>query len=304
MTMAPAPQREKGRGSGAATADPRGLRPLRHGASSRRLRNAVALASGKGGVGKTWLALALAQTCARKGENVLLVDGDLALANIDVQLGLQPAHDLSDVLHGRRRLSDAVITVEDGPFDLLAGRSGSGDLAGLPPGRLAALAEEVAGIARGYDRVIIDLGAGLEGGALFLSELAGLTLVVTVDEPTAITDAYAVIKAVVARDPRTDIRLVINRVPGPRDGRLVYDRLNRACSAFLHLSPRLAGIVHEDPNVADAIRHQQGLLQRHPTTVAAMDVEQIRARLLAVPPGAPPQPLAAPDPALTSGRRR
>lgn len=301
MTTAPGAQKKKGHSRSPATADPRGVRPLRHGASSRRLRNVVALASGKGGVGKTWLALALAQTCARKGENVLLVDGDLALANIDVQLGLQPAHDLSDVLHGRRRLSDAVVTVEDGPFDLIAGRSGSGALAGLPPARLAALGEEIAGLARGYDRVVIDLGAGLEGGALLLSDLAGLTLVVTVDEPTAVTDAYAFIKSVAARDPRADIRLIVNRAPSARDARLVYDRLNRACSAFLHLSPRLAGIVHEDPNVADAIRHQQGLLQRHPMTVAAMDVDQIRARLLAVPPGAPPQPLAAPDAALSSG---
>jgi len=282
----------------AATADPRGTRPLRHGASRRRLSNLVALASGKGGVGKTWLAVTLAQICARKGENVLLFDGDLGLANIDIQLGVHPRHDLGEVLHGRRRLSEAVTTFEEGPFDLVAGASGSGSLAGLTPARLVALADEVTALAGQYDRVVLDLPAGLEANVQMLSDLAGLNLVVTGEEPTALTDAYAFIKTIAARDPRADIRVVVNRARSPQTGRLAYDKLNRACAAFLKLSPRLAAIIHEDPNVAEAIRRQQGLIQRHPGTVAVMDVELLRAGLLATPPGAAPQPLpAAPGPA-------
>src|SRR5690606_6031064 len=120
-----------------------------------------AVASGKGGVGKTWLSVTLAQALARSGARVLLFDGDLGLANVDIQLGLHPRNDLGGVLDGSYALKDAVAAHEGG-FDVIAGRSGSGSLAHVPAARLQQLMEELAVVASGYDRVILDLGAGLE----------------------------------------------------------------------------------------------------------------------------------------------
>ncbi|MEQ8347728.1 MAG: MinD/ParA family protein [Sneathiellaceae bacterium] len=274
-----------------AAKDPRGVRPARHAASNQRLANVIAIASGKGGVGKTWLSVTLALTCAKKGERVLLFDGDIGLANVDIQLGLMPRHDLGEVLEGRRRLGEAITTYEEGGMDVVAGKSGSGTLAGLPRNRLEALRDEIAELAGQYDRVILDLGAGLDLPVRLLSGLAALNLIVTTDEPTALTDAYALMKLVTTKDPKVDLRLVINQAKNQQEGRRTYDKLNRACSSFLKLSPRLAGIVHDDPHVADSIRHQQSILSRHPNSVATLDIEMLRSSLLRTAPGAPPQPL-------------
>ena len=276
---------------GAAPKDPRGVRPARHAASQARLRNVLAIASGKGGVGKTWLSVTLALTFARKGEKVLLFDGDIGLANVDIQLGLMPRRDLGEVLQGRRRLNEAITPYEEGGFDVVAGKSGSGSLAGLPRNRLEGLRDEIAELAGQYDRVILDLGAGLDLPVRMLSAMAGLNLVVTTDEPTSLTDAYAFMKLATQKDPRIDIRLVINQAKNQQEGRRTYDKLNRACASFLKISPRLAGIIHDDPHVADSIRNQQPILARHPNSVATLDVEVLRSALVRTPPGAEPLPL-------------
>jgi len=110
-------------------------------------RNVIAVASGKGGVGKTWLAITLAHALARAGARTLLFDGDLGLANVDIQLGLMPKHDLGSVLAGRLTLSQVAMTYEDGGFDIIAGRSGSGRLADIAPSRLQILGDDLASVA-------------------------------------------------------------------------------------------------------------------------------------------------------------
>src|SRR5262249_33189627 len=126
--------------------------------------NVIAIASGKGGVGKTWFSITLAHALARAGRRTLLFDGDLGLANVDVQLGIAPRCDLGSVIAGRSTLTQAIGSYEEGGFDIIAGRSGSGDLASLPASRLALLRNELHGVGRRYDRVVVDLGAGVERG--------------------------------------------------------------------------------------------------------------------------------------------
>ena len=140
------------------------VRPtIDRGAASRRDdQRILAVASGKGGVGKTWLSITLAQAFARRGKRVLVFDGDLGLANIDIQLGLMPETDLQAVFDGRAGLKAAVMPYRQGGFDLIAGRSGSGGLASLPMERLEALCERLVVLAEDYDHVLIDLGAGVE----------------------------------------------------------------------------------------------------------------------------------------------
>jgi flagellar biosynthesis protein FlhG len=249
--------------------------------------NIMAVASGKGGVGKTWFSVTLSHTFAYGGEKVLLIDGDLGLANVDIQLGLTPGHDLASVISGRARLDEAISGYaggsaqrgQGGGFDILAGKSGSGALATLALPELQRLRDGLLVLSRHYDRLVIDLAAGLDPSVLTLSMMAGSACVVVTDEPTSLTDAYAFIKTLVQRGAKIDMRIVVNQAQGRIDGERTFDTLRRACESFLQVSPTLAGIVRRDPRVKECIRLQTPILARYPTANAAADVQAIAARI-------------------------
>lgn len=241
--------------------------------------NVIAIGSGKGGVGKTWFAVTLSHALARAGKNVLLFDGDLGLANVDIQLGLTPQHDLGAVIAGRRTLQGATFSYAEGGFDIIAGQSGSGGLASLPPARLAGLRDELMTMAPRYGFVLVDIGAGIDRPVRTLLGRAGTCLVVTTDEPTSLTDAYALIKVVRAERPAANLQVVVNMASSESEGERTYGVLLRACENFLKYAPPLAGVVRRDIKVRDAIRSQTATLTRHPTSDAAADVEAIARRL-------------------------
>lgn len=249
-------------------------------------RNMIAIASGKGGVGKTWFAISLSQAFARHKLRTLLFDGDLGLANVDIQLGLAPTRDLGAVMDGKATMRTATTHFEPGNFDIVAGRSGSGSLATLPTPRLSGLVDDLVSHGDAYHRVIVDLGAGIDRTVRTLAERAATVLVVTTEEPTALTDAYAFIKVMHSMRPETDLRVVVNMAHSLREGERTYGTLQKACQNFLKMSPPLAGIIRTDRQVRDAIRHQTPLLVRSPNSDAAMDVEAI-ARGLVGPLGRP-----------------
>jgi flagellar biosynthesis protein FlhG len=246
-------------------------------------RRIVAVASGKGGVGKTWLAITLAHVLARQGKRTLLFDADLGLANVDIQLGLVPKVDLHGVLVGKLSLKQAVTPYPDGGFDIIAGRSGSGSLASLPPQRLDSLTNRIIALASGYDHVILDLAAGIESVVRFMTRPAAQALVITTEEPTSLTDAYAFIKLTSRDFPSTDLRVVVNMASSQQAGQRTYSTLAKACQNFLQFSPPLAAIIRRDDKVPDAIRHQTPLLIRHPGAKAAADVEALAAGLKKTP---------------------
>jgi len=246
-------------------------------------RKLVAIASGKGGVGKTWFAITLSQALSHDGARTLLFDGDLGLANVDIQLGLTPQQDITGVIAGKLTLRQAVTHFADGRFDIIAGRSGAGNLALLPVQRLSGLRDDLLRLAARYDRVVLDLGAGVDRTVQTLAWSAGAILVVTTDEPTSLTDAYAFIKLTVAEHPDADLRVVVNMAESRNSGRETYETLRNACRNFLNIEPPLAGVVRRDNKVRDSIRRQVALLTRHPSAEAAEDVEAIARQL----PGGP-----------------
>lgn len=252
--------------------------PTQNPDSQGRLRR-IAIASGKGGVGKTWFASTLAHNFALKGRHTLLFDGDLGLANIDVQLGISPQTDLSEVIAGRARIEDSVTANVAENLDVIAGSSGTATLATLPQGRLDRLLADLDIVSEGYDRVILDLGAGVDNMVRTLAASADIILVVTTAEPTALTDAYAFVKLMKMRDPSKDLRVVVNQAGSTAEGERVYQTLSKACERFLGSTPPLAGIIRIDRLVTETIRHQTLMMTRHPTSAAASDVEKIAKSL-------------------------
>lgn len=247
-------------------------------AASRPRR--IAVASGKGGVGKTWFTITLAHALSDAGRKILLFDGDFGLANIDIQLGLTPTMDLSSVISGKAMLEDVAALFAPGNFAILAGRSGSGSLSALAPHALESLLMGLDGLS--YTDILLDLGAGLDHATRRMAAWADVLLVIATDEPTSLTDAYAVLKlhASDRAGSPADVRIVVNQAGSRSAGERTFATLSRACQHFLGRSPVLAGIVMRDEHVRDTIRRQQPLLTRHPSSPAAEDVRAIARGLL------------------------
>ena len=250
---------------------------------SFRLRCAVA--SGKGGVGKTWFSISLACTLARLGRRVLLVDGDLGLANVDVQLGLAPDRDLGTLLDSPETLAQSITRHVEGGFDVLAGRAGSESLASLPAASIERLLL-LLGADETYDVVLLDLGAGIDRMARRLACWSDILLLVVTDEPTSLTDAYVFLKVhvgdrrVVASDEAIDVRIVVNQAANHASGRQTFSTLARVSDTYLRHMPSLGGVIRRDDRVRDAIRGQVPSPLRFPLSASSVDVETAAITLL------------------------
>ena len=235
----------------------------------------ITVASGKGGVGKTWFAITLAHALAHKGRKCLLFDGDIGLANVDIQLGVTPTHDLGLVMAGKISLRQAITHYPQGGFSILPGRSGTGSLANLPQPRLQRLIGELSQLSSKFDHVILDLGAGIDRVVQTFASHSGHCLLVINDEPTSLTDAYAFIKVSRQSQIAPDIRIVVNNADSSKAGEKTYEKLAKACDNFLKYKPKLAGVIRRDERVRDAIRAQIPLLTRSPQSEAGIDVEML-----------------------------
>ena len=192
-------------------------------------------------------------------------------------MGLNADKDLGDVVAGRVSMNHAVTPFKDGGFDIIVGQSGTGRLADMSRARLSELKSDLWQLAQRYDRVIIDLGAGLESAVRSLTPKGGMTLVVATDEPTSLTDAY--IKVSIQENARADMRLAINMAGDHRKGEKTYGALAKACRTFLNYTPPLMGIIRRDDRIPDAIRRQTAFLSRHPQADAAEDLAEMAATI-------------------------
>jgi flagellar biosynthesis protein FlhG len=253
-----------------------------------RADNLIAVASGKGGVGKTWFSLTLAHALAKQNKKILLFDGDLGLANVDVQLGLMPQYDLRHVIEGKLSMERIIQHHNATGLDIIAGQSGAASLANLPIEQVISLRDQLLPLCSQYDRAIIDLGAGIDRTVRVLSGAASRVLVIVNEEPTSLTDAYAFIKLTHMAGLAETIQIIVNNVENKQDGERVYQTLSKACQNFLKIRPALAGIIRSDKKVPESIRHQTPILIRYPNSTAAFDVEIIANHILTSMPSAAP----------------
>lgn len=239
----------------------------------------LTITSGKGGVGKSTIALNIGLTLARFGKKVILFDADGNLAGLDVMAGVSPRFRLGAVLRGEQDVDSVLVTLAPG-LQLLPGSSGD---PGYPLPTLEeqqALLKDVLDREERVDIVIIDTAAGLTPEIILYGEEADSVLVVTTPEPTAVMDAYAMIKILGLNAPGQLVELVINNVQSVRDGEETYTKLRAAIRHFLGREVACAGIVPSDPRAGEAIRNQQPLVSMYPRTAAALSIQSLSHALL------------------------
>ncbi|MEM7263081.1 MAG: MinD/ParA family protein [Planctomycetota bacterium] len=227
----------------------------------------IAVSGGKGGVGKTNLSVALGLTAASQGRETMLLDGDLGLANIDVLFDLELERDLSHVLAGRATLDEILVDLPFG-LTLVPGASGMTQMADLPDADPEALERTLCGLEDRAELILVDTGAGINREVVEFCVHAGEVLIVTTPEPTAITDAYALIKVLAEREPGLRLWLVVNMARNRAEGDATVSRVQEVARRFLGVSVQSAGVVLADPAVTDAVRDRQPFTLAHPHSEA------------------------------------
>ncbi len=253
-----------------------------------RLVRAVAVASGKGGVGKSNLSLNLAIEVARTGRRVAIFDADLGCANVDVLCGLQVRSTLADVVSGRRRLSEIMVKIPGvrgrGGVGLVPGASGVMELASLNATQRTMVIEQLAALEKVVDLVIIDVGAGIAADAIGFARAADSVLLTCTPEPTAMTDAYAAAKLMLSSGEAPDLSLVVNMAGNDEEGLAVHRRMDQVARRHLGRGLALAGVVPFDFSVVAAVKRRRPLAIESPDALATRAIRTIAGSLIADPP--------------------
>ncbi len=228
----------------------------------------IAVTGGKGGVGKTSVAVNLATALASAGRRVMLLDGDLGLANVDVFLGLSPRHTMAHVLSGERSLEEIIIESPQG-FKVVPGASGVAELANLSAAGHLGLVQAFSALSGRIDTMIVDTSAGISHSVVQFTQAAQQVLLVVCDEPASMTDAYALTKVMSRGHGITTFRVVANMVRSPGEGENLFRKLERVTSRFLDVTLDYVGEIPEDPYLKRAIREQRPVLAAFPACPAS-----------------------------------
>lgn len=258
--------------------EPSAAQTLWSGGANRQPR-IITIASGKGGVGKTHMAINLAHSMAQAGQRVLLIDGDLGLANVNVMLGLSPNYNASHLLSDERSFEQVVTSVVDG-VDLLPAGSALAELAELDMAGQVHLMEKLALYKRPYDVVLLDASGGIGGNVRLAISMAHEVLLVMNPETTSLTDAYALVKVASQCGSEAPFHVVVNRVRLAEQAREIFSCLDSASKTFLGVEVEYAGYVYQDRVVERALRAQRPFVESFPNAPASRCVEALARRLL------------------------
>jgi len=244
---------------------------------ARRPVKVITVTGGKGGVGKTNICANLAVALSMLGRRVMLLDADLGLANVDVMFGLQPHYNLADVVRGERKLQDVIV---NGPAGVMVvpGASGLSDMADLTPAHHAGIIHAFSELTHDLDTLLVDTAAGISDGVLRFAEAAHEVLVVVCDEPTSITDAYAIIKLLSTERGVSRFRIVTNMTRQGGDGSGLFEKLVRVTDRFLKVTLDHAGSIPFDDRVWRAVQLQTPFVTAFPTSLAAGALKKLAHR--------------------------
>ena len=247
-------------------------------ALERRPVNAVAVCSGKGGVGKTNVAANLAVALGRRGRRVCLLDADVSLANVDVLLGLSPRFNLSHVVSGE---TDLASTVVDGPHGIRIVPAASGNfcMTRLPDAAQGAIVQAFSSLEPQPDTLLVDTAAGISPTVARFVQAAQHAIVVVCDEPASLTDAYALIKVFSQNYGISHFQVLTNQSTTLSGGRLLFDKLARVTDAYLDVVLRHIGDVPRDDYLVKAVQEQRAVVDAYPKSSAARAFDAIAASI-------------------------
>ena len=239
----------------------------------------ITVSSGKGGVGKTNIAVNMGIAFAQLGKKVIVMDADLGLANVNVCLGIIPKYNLFQLIKKQKTMKEIIIDTNYG-IQIVAGASGFSKIANLSESERAEFIKEL-DVLSYADVLIIDTGAGVSQNVLDFIVAADEAVIITTPEPTAITDAYGIIKIIATEinSPTLELKLVVNRVNNVLEGRKVAERVINIASQFLNIKVDNLGMIYDDPIVSQGVIKQTPFLYLDPKSKAAISLKHIVSRL-------------------------
>ncbi|MBQ1832363.1 MAG: MinD/ParA family protein [Treponema sp.] len=255
------------------------IRSMMGSGTSEHKTRIIAITSGKGGVGKTNIAVNMAIAYAEIGKRVILIDGDMGMANVNVLLNIVPRYNLMQVINHQKKMSEIILDTEFG-IKFIAGANGFSKIANLSREELEYFTKEFASLANA-DIIIIDTGAGIANNVLQFVAAADEVYVVTTPEPTAITDAYGIIKIISTElvNRELNIKLLVNRVHSADEGKRISDRIITIVAQFLNYKVDYIGFVYDDPVVQTAVIRQKPFMVVNPTSRPAVCLQHIVGRI-------------------------
>ena len=242
----------------------------------------IGVASGKGGAGKTTVAINLAVALALRGHKVMLLDADLGMANAQIALGAHAPFNISHVLNGSKTLQEVLVTTAQG-VRLVPGASGLRNIAALDTAQIATMIRSFDSLDEPVDYLVVDVAAGIAPAVLEFMAACQRRFVVVCDQPSSIADAYGLIKVMSTEQSLDEIYLIPNMVGSAHEGRQLYRRLNDVCARFLGVSIRYLHAIEGDELVLQALRKYQSVLDYAPGSAASRDFRALAEALDQLP---------------------